>query len=101
MILNNLCMESFKIIEKEELPSIKFVSYDVLNTKEEREVRREQVEKAMLLGNSSKGKSKIFFMSVNGLTEVETTVWAASDDVITLKSGLMIPLHAIQRIELI
>lgn len=101
MIPNNLCMESVKIIEKEELPSIKFVSYDVLNTKEERAARREQVEKAMLLGNSSKGKSKIFFMSVNGLTEVETTVWSASDDVITLKSGLMIPLHAIQRIELI
>ena len=94
-------MESIKIIEKEELPSIKFVSYDVLDTKEERELRRGQVEKAMLLGNNSKGKSKILFMSVNGLTEVETTVWAASDDVITLKGGLMIPLHAIKRIELI
>jgi hypothetical protein len=94
-------METVKIIEKEELPTIKFVNYDVLNTNEERDIRREQVEKAMILGNGSKGKSKIFFMSQIGLLEVETTVWAASDDVITLKGGLMIPLHAIQKIELI
>lgn len=94
-------METVKTIEKEELPTIKFVNYDVLNTNEERDTRREQVEKAMILGNSSKGKSKIFFMSQIGLLDVETTVWAASDDVITLKGGLMIPLHAIQKIELI
>ena len=94
-------MEPVKIIEKEELPTIKFVSYDVLNTKEEKVFRREQVEKAMLIGNGSKGKSKIFFMGDTGLLEVETTVWSASDDVITLKSGLMIPLHAITKIDLI
>ncbi len=93
-------MEPVKIIEKEELATVKFVSYDVLNTKEEKDFRREQVEKAMLIGNGSKGKSKIFFMGDGGLLEVETTVWSASDDVITLKSGLMIPLHAITKIDL-
>ncbi len=51
----------------------------------------------MILGNGSKGKSKIFFISQIGILEVETTVWAASDDEINLKGGLMIPLHAIKK----
>ncbi|MBP9186494.1 MAG: hypothetical protein KBE91_03185 [Bacteroidia bacterium] len=93
-------MDPVKIIEKEELANVKFVSYDVLDTKEEKDFRREQVEKAMLIGNGSKGKSKIFFRGDGALLEVETTVWSASDDVITLKSGLMIPLHAITKIDL-
>jgi hypothetical protein len=89
-------METVKIIEKEELPTIKFINYDVLNTNEERDLRREHLEKAMILGNGSKGKSKIFFMSQIGILEVEKNVWAASDDEINLKDGLMIPLHAIK-----
>lgn len=94
-------MSAVKLIEKEEIPKVKFVSYEVLNGKAEKEERREQIEKAMLLGNSSKGKSKIFFMSEDGLLEVETTVWAASDDVVTLKGGVMIPVHCIEKVDLL
>jgi hypothetical protein len=96
-----MVMNAYKIIEKEDIPNVKFVSYEVLNNKEDKEKRRELVENAMLLGNSSKGKSKIFFMSEEGLLEVETTVWAASDDVVTLKGGVMIPVHCIEKIELL
>lgn len=94
-------MDAVKMIEKEDIPNVKFVSYEVLNSKEEKEKRRELIENAMLLGNNSKGKSKIFFMSEGGLLEVETTVWAATDDVITLKGGVMIPVHCIEKIELL
>lgn len=94
-------MSTVKLIEKEEIPKVKFVSYEVLNDKAEKEERRQQIEKAMLLGNSSKGKSKIFFMSEDGLLEVETTVWAASDDVVTLKGGVMIPVHCIEKVDLL
>lgn len=90
-----------KLIEKEQIPTVKFVSYEVLNNKEDKERRRELIENAMLLGNTSKGKSKIFFMTEEGLLEVETTVWAATDDVITLKGGVMIPVHCIEKIELL
>lgn len=94
-------MSAVKMIEKEEIPTQKFVSFEVLNKKEDIQNRRETIEKAMLLGNASKGKSKIFFMTENGLLEVETTVWSASDDVVTLKGGVMIPVHCIERIDLL
>lgn len=94
-------MSEVKIINKEDIHHVKFVSFEVLNTTEEKTARRAQIENAMLLGNGSKGKSKIYFMGEDGLLEVETTVWAASDDVLTLKGGVMILVHCIQKIELI
>lgn len=94
-------MDTVKMIAKEEIPNVKFVSYEVLNTKEDIAKRRERIEEAMLLGNSSKGKSKIFFMAEDGLLEVETTVWSASDEVVTLKGGVMIPVHCIQKVDLL
>lgn len=89
------------MIAKEDIPNVKFVSFEVLDKADDKLARREQIEKAMLLGNASKGKSKIFFMSEDGLLEVETTVWAASDDVVTLKGGVMIPVHCIEKVDLI
>jgi hypothetical protein len=94
-------MNTVKMIAKEDIPNVKFVSYEVLDKADDKLARREQIEKAMLLGNASKGKSKIFFMSEDGLLEVETTVWAASDDVVTLKGGVMIPVHCIEKVDLI
>ncbi|MCU0422564.1 MAG: hypothetical protein MUC81_07100 [Bacteroidia bacterium] len=94
-------MHTAKLIEKEQIPSLKFSSFEVLNTPEEKLERRANIEKAMLIGNSSKSKSKIFFMTEEGLMEVETTVWAATDDSVTLKGGVIIPLHCITKTELI
>lgn len=94
-------MDTVKMIAKEEIPNVKFVSYEVLNTKDEIAKRRERIEEAMVLGNGSKGKSKIFFMAEEGMLEVETTVWSASDEVVTLKGGVMIPVHCIQKVDLL
>lgn len=94
-------MNTVKMIAKEDIPNVKFVSFEVLDKMDDKLARREQIEKAMLLGNNSKGKSKIFFMSEDGLLEVETTVWAASDDVVTLKGGVMIPVHCIEKVDLL
>lgn len=92
-------MDTVKMIAKEEIPNVKFVSYEVLNTKDEIAKRRGRIEEAMVLGNGSKGKSKIFFMAEEGMLEVETTVWSASDEVVTLKGGVMIPVHCIQKVD--
>lgn len=94
-------MNTVKMIAKEDIPQVKFVSYEVLNNKEDIALRRELIEEAMVLGNGSKNKSKIFFMSEDGLLEVETTVWSASDEVVTLKGGVMIPVHCIQKVDLL
>jgi hypothetical protein len=52
----------------------------------------------MLLGNSEHVKYKIYFTTTEGLKEVETTVWAATDSDVTLKGGIIIPITAINKI---
>ena len=91
----------FEIINKEDVPKYHFVSYDVLDHEDERVHRKSELEKAMILGNSSHVKIKIFFMTEEGLKEVETTVWAATTESISLKGGVHIPIHAISRIDFV
>ena len=94
-------MNSAKKIEKELIPQLTFVSYEVLNDAAEKAARRNQIERAMVLGNADKNKCKINFVTEDGLMTVETTVWAATDDLLTLKGGVNIPVHCIERVELI
>jgi hypothetical protein len=91
-------MSQFEIIEKEDVPNYHCVTYDVLDTPELRAERRTELEKAMILGNTSHVKYKIFFTTTEGVKEVETTVWATTDDTITLKGGVVIPIAAINKI---
>jgi len=93
--------QAFEIINKEDVPNYHFVSYDVLDNEEERTKRSQDLEKAMILGNADHVKIKIFFMTEEGLKEVETTVWAATDATIMLKGGVGVPVHAITRIDFI
>lgn len=90
---------TFEIINKEDVPKYHFVSYDVLDHEEDRRSRTEALQKAMILGNSDHVKIKIFFMTHEGLKEVETTVWAATDQSVVLKGAVSVPIHAITRIE--
>lgn len=91
----------FEIINKEDVPNYHFVSYEVLENETEKRQRNFDLEKAMILGNADHVKIKIFFMTEEGLKEVETTVWAATDESIMLKGGIPIPIHCISRIEFI
>jgi hypothetical protein len=92
-------MSEFELIEKEDVPKFHCVTYDVLDTKEARDERKSELEKAMILGNSEHVKYKIFFTTTGGVKGVETTVWATTDDTITLKGGVVIPIAAINRIK--
>jgi len=91
-------MNEFEIIEKEDIPNFHFVTYDVLDTKESRVDRKAELEKAMILGNSEHVKYKIIFTTTDGLKEVETTVWATTEENVTLKGGVIIPISAINKI---
>ena len=92
-------MDTVITIEKEHLANVKFVGYEVLKDLSARQERRTLIERAMIVGNNSKSKSKILFESEQGKLQVETTIWAATDDVVTLKGGLMIPVHCIEKVE--
>lgn len=91
-------MAEFELIAKEDIPNYHFVTYDVLDTAEARQERMAELEKAMILGNGEHVKYKIFFTTTEGIKEVETTVWATTDDAITLKGGVVIPITAINSI---
>ncbi|MEI6596390.1 MAG: hypothetical protein WCO28_12570 [Bacteroidota bacterium] len=88
-------------IGKEEISEIQFVSEEVLASVDQINNRRSELQKAMLLGNSEKSKSKIVFATNNGLRKVETTVWAVDDLDVVLKAGVFIPIHAICHVALL
>ncbi len=88
-------------IGKEEISEIQFVSEEVLSSDDQINNRRSELQKAMLLGNSEKSKSKIVFATNNGLRKVETTVWAVDDLEVVLKAGVFIPIHAICHVALL
>ena len=60
-------------ILKEEIKKLHFVSEDVLVSIDDKILRRAELEKAMILGNGEKSKSKIVFATIEGLKKVETT----------------------------
>lgn len=52
---------------------------------------KDDLYRAMLIGNSSRSKVVLELQTVNGPVSVETTVWASTDSCITLKGGINIP----------
>jgi hypothetical protein len=88
-------------IGKEEICEIKFVAEEVLASEDQKIIRRSELQKEMMLGNSEKSKSKIIFATDDGLRKVETTVWAVDDIEVVLKAGVFIPIHAICHVALL
>lgn len=88
-------------IEKETIPELKFPKEEVLSDSAAREERRKKLEQCMLLGNNSKVKVKIYFEDNTGLKEVETTVWTVSEEYISLKQNVMIPIKRIHAVNIL
>lgn len=86
-----------KLIEKENISTLNFISYDVIND-ESKKTLRNNLKLAERLGNGYKRKSKISFKSSEGLFKVETTVWSSNEKFITLKGGVSIPINCIDSI---
>jgi hypothetical protein len=91
-------MSDIPTIAKEQIAALHFVSYEVLDDEAHKRARRAELEKAMILGNGDHGKARIVFVSQDGVHEVETTVWATTDETITLKGGVTIPIHCISQV---
>ena len=83
-------------VEKEALPSLRFAAEDVLSDHAARERRRTDAERASRLGNSYQGKLDIFFQTADGQPKrVQTTVWGAHPEYLSLKAGITLPLRAV------
>ena len=83
-------------IEKETIPNLQFAQADVLTDKDALERRRADAERATRLGNTYQGKLDIFFQTADGQPKrVQTAVWGAHPEYLTLKAGIMLPLRAV------
>lgn len=92
-------LERAPAIPKEAIPTLHFDDHDALQTKADRRARERMLYFAMILGNNYKCKVRITFESLEGLREVETTVWMSGEDNVMLKGGVMLPVSAIKSVE--
>ncbi|WP_276498179.1 hypothetical protein [Pontibacter litorisediminis] len=88
------------MMEKEQIPALRFGTNDVLTDPEARKKRMWDLNRATSLGNVYHGKVEITFQTADGeLHRVDTTVWAVDEKFMTLKAGCSIPVTSIIGIE--
>jgi uncharacterized protein (UPF0248 family) len=82
-------------IEKEMVRELRFPTGEVLHDQEQRHRRQAELDRALVLGNVDHNKVRIVFQDSEGTKEVQTTIWAVTDERIILKSGMVIPIRRI------
>lgn len=91
---------TYTLIEKEQIPSLKFGHDDVLTDLLARKKRMHDITRATVLGNGYHGKVEIFFETADGEPKrVATTIWDNDQNYIILKSGASMPIRSIHGIE--
>ena len=85
-------------IEKESISRLRFPIQEVLKSALEIGQRMADLHRGLLLGNIHKGKVKIIFEDGESVRQVETTIWALTDNRVILKQGLGIPLCRIHKV---
>ena len=91
-------MDEYELVSKEEIKNFRFPKTDVLIDTEEVKRRRIELERSTVLGNIEQQKVFIYFEDDMGLKKVETTIWATTENNISLKSGVHVPIHRIHKI---
>jgi len=86
------------LIDKEFVRDMSFPKDDVLSTLEEKRQRRLTLDRALILGNVDHTKVRIYFSDNEGYKQVETTIWAVTEERIILKSGMVIPIRRIHEV---
>jgi hypothetical protein len=93
-------MHTSNVIPKEQVNLFRFAPTEVLKGDWEKVYRLFSLRRAERLGNSFKGKVRIFFRTHDNETKVvDTTVWATTDDYVSLKGGVSIPIRSILGVE--
>lgn len=93
-------MVTAHLIAKEEVPSLRFSATEVLAEEAKRILRSSKLRKALALGNLFKNKVRMIFVTEDGdEKQVETTIWAVTENYVSLKGGAIIPTQAIKDVE--
>lgn len=78
------------------IPKEEVVNYHIVPAEEDRsEYWRERLEYAVRLGNEFKSKTTVTFNTTDGPRSIQTTLWSISENYISIKGGVLIPLHSI------
>ena len=88
-------IENINTISKEEIPMLDFTNEEVLNSRDEIEHRKQLLLQSMVLGNTYHTKVVIIFEAGSGIYQVETTIWATTDDFVLLKGAVYLPIQCI------
>lgn len=89
---------AFELIDKELIASLNFPKSDVLEDKEDIAGRKNDLDRALSLGNLEHVKIKIYFEDDISKKMVETTIWGVTDSRVILKQGVVIPVNRIHKI---
>lgn len=87
------------LVDKEIIGKLHFPATEVLTSHETKQQREYELQRAASLG-TDKVKIKILFEDVEGMKQVETTVWAVTKDSVVLKHGATIPIKRIHEIKI-
>jgi hypothetical protein len=88
----------FVLVEKEAIADFNFPSGEVLKLEKEIEALKNELERAIALGNMEHQKVKIYFEDDKKKKLVETTIWAVTDHEIVLKQNVTIPIRRIYKL---
>lgn len=88
----------YQLIDKENVKTLSFPLEDVLSDEIEAKQRKQDLERALSLGNLEHLKIKIYFEDTESLKLVETTIWGVTEERIILKQGVTIPINRIHKI---
>ncbi len=89
-------MENIATVQKEQLNTLRFYQNEVILEKVLQAIRQFDLNRALVLGNIDHNKVAIVFKTADGsLLQVNTTIWAVTDEYICLKGGINVPIKAI------
>ena len=91
---------AFNPIEKEKISDLKFPASEVLNDSDKIKERRQELDRALTLGNIEHSKIRIYFEDDSSKKVVETTVWGVTDKRVILKQGVVIPIHRVHSVKI-
>lgn len=88
----------FELIDKEAIGTLNFPKQEVLDDKDDITDRKNDLDRALSLGNLERVKIKIYFEDDTSKKLVETTIWGVTDNRVILKQGVVIPVNRIHKI---
>jgi hypothetical protein len=91
-------MLDYDIIDKELIASLSFPNSEVLKDADAIEKRKQDLDRALSLGNLEHVKIKIYFEDSISCKMVETTIWGVTDNRVILKKGVVIPVNRIYKL---